>query len=338
MQATEIAVDTSLYASAPQVLLPYPGCGKENEQDIFLLLRPEKNNYQVESLILSTFRESCEYKKTIFIQYLANISGSFIEKTKFFHKHYATKFFFAKHNKDFFSAYMKKSFENHFSQNIADCEVLGAFEASKRLHLSFEELFHINVPYNNILRVSGQIIKKIFDKNKKAVYVINSDIPALLSREYSQENCAVIMFRTTLSYDMFNQYIHKVYEKLIHSKIIFPKNDDEYDVGIKKVFRYSRGPFEQLRDSIEFLYHPNRNNVSIADMTFARYLYEKGVSYDTMVNLLLFPICHVSTDDTLSSVENSEERTIFECTKYATYEQAYAFLYTLRDQRLTRLS
>ncbi len=334
MQVPEVTSDALLHANAPQVLLPYPGCGKSDEQDIFLLLRPEKNNYKVESIILSTFRESAEYKKTISIPYLANVSGAFIKKSKLFHKHYATKLFFAKHNKDFFSPDMKKAFERHFKQPIADSEVLGAFEAATRLQLSFEELFHINVPLENTVRVSGQVIKKFSDKQGHSVYVVNPDIPALLSREYQYENCAVIMFRTTLSYEAFNRYVHKTYEKLVLSKIISADEDgDCYDTALKKVFRYSRSPFEQLRDAMEFLYHPNGKSVSITDMTFARYLYDKGVSYNTMVNLLMFPVGSFCPNN---NPKIREESTIFECTKYSTYEQAYALLKTLRAQRLTK--
>lgn len=333
MQHHNAASGAIMYANAPQVLLPYPGCGNSDEQDIFLLLRPEMNNYRVEQIIVSTFRESAAYKKTIFIQYLANVSGAFIEKSKLFHKHYATKLFFAKHNQDFFSGDMKHAFEQHFQRPTDECEILGAFAASKRLGLSFEQLFATAVPARDTLRVSGQVIKRIPDAAQRSVYVVNPDIPALLSRQYHNENCAVVMFRTTLSYEAFNYYMRKAYEKLVLARVIPHVEGEDYDTRLKKVFRYSRSPFEQLRDSMEFLYYPDGARVSISDMTFARYLHNKGISYETMTNLLLFPVGNFCPKD---KPHTTQESTIFDRTKYSTYDHAYELLQSLRAQRLTQ--
>lgn len=318
------------YDYAPQVLVPYPGIGKENEQDIFLFLRPETNNYKVESLILSVFRKSSEYKKAISVQYLANLSGKFIENTNLFRKHYAMRLFFAQRDKYALSSHMKERFEYFFSVKFETSEIIGGFEALNRLEINFEDLLRIHISEENTLHISGQTIKKIFDKNGIPVFVINKDLPAIFMRTYTHENCAVIMFRTTLPYEMLNEYIRKIYKVLIENNVIPFVQGGDTCKKIKTVFRYSEGPFEQLRDSIEFLYHSDGTNIELSDTRFAQYLYNKDISYDMMKKLITFPLLCYQDNFTYEC----NESTLFEQTKYTTYEQAYRFLGKIQRQRI----
>lgn len=324
-------------AAAPQVLVAYPGAGEETEQDIFLLLRPETNNCTVESIVLSVFRNAPEYKKEIKIAYLANLPGAFIEHSKLFWRHYATKLFFAQGDKGALSADMRQAFEKFFGVPVAEAEVVGGFAALEKLSYNPEELFFADSAPEDTLRVSGQSIRRMRRAGGKDLFVVNHDIPALLLRGYAAENCAVILFRTSLPYAAFNRYICQTYARLKARGIVKAPPEMTYEEGTKKVFRYSRGPFEQLRDALEFLYDQQGRSVPLADMTFARYLARRGVSQDTMLKLLAFPVGHFSSADTSGGGAQREESTIFEKTKYQNYAQAFDAIAQLQDQRLTIL-
>ena len=318
----------------PQVLVQYPGPGDENEQDIFLFLRPQANNYKTESTVLSIFRSSSEYKKSFWIKYLANFPGGFIERSRLLWKHYAVKIYFAKYGKKCFSKEMQESFEKFYGRDLSSSRVFGSLEAITELSMSSADLFDLYVDKKDILKISGQIIKRIKDKQGKEVFIVNADIPDLLFRKYSNDNCAVIMFRTTLSYYQFNLYIKKIYETLVEKNLVNNPNDD-YSEGIRKVFRYSRGPFEQIRDASEFLYTQDGERVDISDMTFARFLHKRGMDYQNIDKFLAYPVGHFSIKDDPTH-EHLEEHSLFDFTLYKNYQEAYDALVTLRDQRLTQ--
>jgi hypothetical protein len=110
----------------PQVLKPYTGPGKPGEQDIFILLRPKANNCFFESILLSVFRSSPEYRKTLWLEYLANLPGEFISKKKLMEKHYEYRIQFANLGKQAMTDTMKTKFQTVFGVSADESEIYGA--------------------------------------------------------------------------------------------------------------------------------------------------------------------------------------------------------------------
>jgi hypothetical protein len=96
-----------------------------------------------------------------------------------------------------------------------ESEIYGAYDAMIRLDMDELEMFKYDVLESEKIKIFGQSIVKIKDKNNKDVYVINYDIPALLTFNCVDTNAAVMVFRTTLTYQKFNRIILDVINRIV---------------------------------------------------------------------------------------------------------------------------
>ena len=290
----------------PTIVVPFTEtCGDAGCQDIFLYLRPESNGIKAERAIMRGVSLNSEFREHIKLVYLANLPGSFLEQKGVVKNHYKARYIFARLGKKIFTPYMKKRFKNHFGISSADARILGAYEALKELALSEDELFEIWVPLSDMLIVDGQVIKKIGD-----IYVVNSDIPAILHKNNNKTDIAVMIFRTDYSGEEFFRVIQSMTELLVEEGILHSKS------MFSRVFHYSKGPFEQILDGVGFLYDEHGKHLPLESIRFYKYLVDQGITPEQIRHTLDNPIFLFNTG------EREEEDSIFIKTKNMGYPES----------------
>jgi hypothetical protein len=300
----------------PQVLVPYPGPDPDQDvQDIFVYLRPETNGVLVESTLLGVIKGCAKYRNGISLIYLANVPGQFILDHHIIEQHYAHKLYFAVHGKKVFTPHMRESFSDYFGVTWSDADIIGSFEALRILGLSPEELFRRWVPRDQMLTVDGQTIKRFGE-----LFVVNYDIPALLHKNNRGTDIAVMVFRCRVSYDYFEGLVDEMQSALVEREIVSAR------IPVSRTFHYSRGPFEQLLDAIDYLYTPDGAPVPLSDLSFVRYAEKRGYGIDNLMGLIKSPICLFGTGDILV------EENVFAYTLNDSYKEAVDKLKSLRAQ------
>ena len=79
---------------------------------------------------------------------------------------------------------MKIRFQTVFGVSADESEIYGAYDAMIRLDMDEHEMFKYDVLEGDKIKIFGQSIVKIKSKDNKDVYVLNYDIPALLTFNY----------------------------------------------------------------------------------------------------------------------------------------------------------
>ena len=224
----------------PTIVVPFSGsCLKDKCQDIFIYQRPESNGIKVESAIMRGVSGNRELRKHIELVYLANLPGEFLVRKGVVRNHYKARYIFARLGEKIFTPYMKREFSARFGIESSGADVLGAYEAMKKLNVSADELFDIWVPLEDMLIVDGQVIKKMGD-----IFVVNSDIPAILDRNNNKTDIAVMIFRTDYSGEEFYRVIQDMTGLLVDEGFLDSRSKFSH------VFHYSKGPFEQILDAV----------------------------------------------------------------------------------------
>ena len=291
--------------------MPYPGPAEaDSDQDIFVYLRPESNGVVAESTMLRVIEHCGEYRTHIRLIYLANLPGSFIVHNHIVEQHYSLKLKFAVHGAEVFTPYMQRRFEEIFKTDFSKAPIIGAFEALRRLDISPEELFETWVPADRVTTVNGQCVKLVGD-----YYVVNYDIPALLHKNNRNTDIAVMIFRTDLSYEYFAGLVKSMRRRLEEEKILDPVRH------YTRVFHYSRGPFDQLLDGIGHLYTADGRGAEVDQISFGRFLRDRGIANKHIEGLLRHPIVRYVGEDGAEA-----EGDVFSLTQHAGYEQALALL------------
>ena len=318
-----------------QVLQPYSGYGHNKEHDIFFILRPQVNHYYFESLLLSVFRTSPEYKKSIWLIYLANIPGYIIRQKKILEHRYEYRIFFAKYGAKEFSDSMLQRFTAFFNVSLESSRVYGGFEAIDICGFTPVELFAL--PYTKILKMSGQSVIQTLDKNGDTIYIINHDIPALLTFYQEGTNSAVFMFRTILSYQEFNRIVMQVVDNITQKIIVEDTSDKKTLQSLlskesievlkgsdfyrhKRIFHFSHGPFEQILDAQDVLYKNNEESSSLEEYTFTQYLLNRGVRLKDIRHMLKNPIIGIKEDNKVI------EESLYIYTRNMSFDRSYELL------------
>ncbi len=300
----------------PTIVVPFSGnCTKDRCQDIFIYLRPESNGIKVESAIMRGVSGSSELREHIELVYLANLPGEFLVQKGVVRNHYKARYIFARLGKKIFTPYMKKEFSARLGVESGRAEVLGAYEAMKRLNVTPDELFDIWVPVEDMLIVDGQIIKKMGD-----IYVVNSDIPAILDRNNNKTDIAVMIFRTDYSGEEFYRVIQDMTGLLVDEGILDSRSKFSH------VFHYSKGPFEQILDAVGFLYDENGNHLPLESIKFYKYLVKRGFTPDQIKHTLANPIFLFGMGD------RDEEDSIFDKTKNMGYPESMGIMNRAKAQ------
>ncbi len=300
----------------PTIVVPFSNsCGDEGCQDIFLYLRPESNGIKVESAIMRGVTLNSELREHIKLVYLANLPGGFLQQKGVVKNHYKARYIFARLGKKIFTPYMKKRFENHFGISSSDARIIGAYEALKDLGLSEDELFDTWVSLDDMLIVDGQVIKKIGD-----IYVVNSDIPAILHKNNNKTDIAVMIFRTDYSGQEFYRVIQGMTELLVEEGILHSKS------MFSRVFHYSKGPFEQILDAVGFLYDEQGRHLPLERIRFYKYLVDQGITPEQIRHTLYNPIFLFNTG------KREDEDSIFMKTKNMGYPESTEMMIRAKAQ------
>ena len=304
-------------AGGPQVLVPYPGPdGSGDIQDIFVYLRPETNGVLVESTLLRVIKERPHYREGVSLIYLANLPGEFILSHHIVERHYAQKFYFAVHGGRAFTRSMIERFERFFRASWSESTVIGAFEALNVLGMTPEQLHATWVPAAHHLVVDGQSVKHI-----DGTYVVNYDIPAILAKNSRSTDIAVMLFRCNIDYEDFHELVDDMHEALVETGIL------EEHVSPSRAFHYSKGPFEQLLDAVDYLYAPDGRTVSLEELSFVEYAAHHGFSLSDLMGVVRHPIGMF--EDGRGELR---EENIFVYTANDTYAEALEKLRALRAQ------
>lgn len=273
----------------------------------------------MESTLLRVIEECRNDRTEARLIYLANIPGEFILRNHIVERHYAQKFYFAVHGKNAFTGSMRRQVAAHFGVDWDHATVIGAFEALNVLGTTPEELHSTWVPDSDLLVVDGQSIKKI-----RGNLIVNYDIPALLAKNTRSTDIAVMLFRCT-DYEFFETLVELMHEALVEKGILGEK------VPASRAFHYSKGPFEQLLDAIDYLYVSGSKPVPLEDLSFVQYAAGRGFTLEDLLGVVRNPIgMFVDTDGGLS------EDNIFVRTTDDTYNESIDKLQQLRAQLWTR--
>jgi hypothetical protein len=318
----------------PKVLIPYPGpCHDLPCHDVFVYLRPETNGIEVESVLLRVIHSNPEYKQHLQLRYLANIPGDFIVRRRIIEKYYVLQIYFAVHGREAFTEKMVGRFEEYFDADFESARVFGAFEALKVLNMTYNQLFQLRVPKDDMLNMNGQCIKRYRD-----TYIVNYDIPAILHKNNNQTDIAVMIFRTDFDYDAIHRVIRDMGASLTAAGTLDPGKP------LSRMFHYSKGPFDQIRDAIGYLYSADSRHVSLKRISFSQYLLKRGVTMHQIMGAIRYPL--MEFQPTEEEPDGSEtlrkkglrdglvESDIFTYTRNDSYERAYEKYVHMVSQRV----
>lgn len=295
----------------PSILVPFsPAQDCLREQDVFVILRPESNGVEVESLLLRVIQQSPRFSQAVRLAYLANIPGDFIVQRHLMESRYHLKLAFARQGAELFTPYMEEAFRRHFGIPFEEARVIGSFEALEVLEMEEEELFNYWVDSRDLLRINGQTVKKV-----AGYFVVNYDMPALMHKNNRDTDIAVMILRSTLDAKGVVNLIGAMEKVLIERNIVNPH------MPPSRIFHYSKGPFEQLLDSRGFLYTPELQPVSPVESSFGLYLREQGLPKRAIVKIIRHPIVRFRNE----AGELAEED-LFSHTRMLSFPEAYQSL------------
>jgi len=243
-------------AEQPTIIIPYPGPSRTpGVQDIFIYLRPESNGIEVEGPLLKSIRDYPAPKDSLKIIYMANIPGSFLIKHRIIEEHYSLKVRFAMHGRDLFTAAMRQAFADYFRIPFSKAEIIGSFEALKRLKLSYEELFHLWLPEKDLFTIHGQTVKRF-----KGIFIVNYDIPALIHKNNNRTNIFVIILRSFLPYSENHEIMDLTGKSLSKQGLLADHMPLSY------ILHYSKGPFEQILDGLGYAYTREEKHAALPSL------------------------------------------------------------------------
>jgi len=266
---------------------------------MIVYLRPETNGIQTESVLFRVFKDPLWHSKVDLV-YLANVPGQFLLERGVVERHYAHRIRFARQGAAAFTPAMKDTFGRFFGLPFDQARIVGAFEAMTLLNLDEEALFRIWVPVYDLLDIEGQLVKRVADD----LFVVNYDIPALLTKHHDGTDVAAMVFRTELTYEEFQSAVVQIRLSLVKEGLLDPDKPEH------RVFHWSRGPFEQLLDAQGYVYTVRDEPVPIGELAFGRYLLDQGETEETIL---------AAINDPFSTGKN-----LFTATLFDTFDQAYA--------------
>lgn len=290
-------------ALTPKIIVPFRSAAGDGMctdfcQDMVVYLRPETNGIQTESVLFRVFKDPLWHSKVELV-YLANVPGAFLLERGVVERHYAARVRFARHGAEAFTPAMRETFTRFFGVPFDRARIVGAFEALSLLGLDEEGLFRTWVPVYDLLDLEGQLVKRVSDD----LFVVNYDIPALLTKHHAGTDVAAMVFRTELSYQEFKAAVDQIRQALVREGLLDPDKPEH------RVFHWSRGPFEQLLDAQGYVYTVRDEPVAVSDLAFGRFLMDKGETEESILAAL---------NDPFASGTN-----LFTATLFDTFDGAY---------------
>jgi len=289
----------------PKIIVPFRSASGDGRctdfcQDLVVYLRPETNGIQTESVLFRVFKDPLWHSKVDLV-YLANVPGAFLLERGVVERHYDSRIRFARRGAAAFTPGMAEAFTRFFGVEFDQATVVGAFEAMARLNLDEDGLFRIWVPSDDVLELEGQLIKRV----SRDLFVVNYDIPALLTKHHAGTDVAAMVFRTELSYQEIKAAVDQIRQSLVTEGLLDPDKPEH------RVFHWSRGPFEQLLDAQGYVYTVSDEPVELGDLAFGRFLLDHGETEESIRAALYDPF--------------ATGKNLFTATLFDTFDDAYAW-------------
>jgi len=261
----------------PDVLIPYT-IDRDTLSDSSVLLiyvRPETNKINYEAAIINA---ASPYADAV---YLANLNGNLVNNKAIVSSHYSIQLQFAIEGKDKLAKYpeMIREFEKKFKMDFRDAEIIGPFEAivEYKVKKNAEELFETMVPDPDFLEIYGQTIKRIGD-----YYVVNYDIPAIITRHHEETNMFSIALRLKSDRYGFLDIDYFIYENMCKNKTTSLLDSDKrhtlpwYKL-VRRTYHISRSHIEAMSDLTDYVFKRTGERIGYVDTPLGKKLVEEGI-------------------------------------------------------------
>jgi hypothetical protein len=265
----------------PTLLVPYAGPDASGANtDVYMYLRPETNGVLTESIMMKTIVSDPKWKDAVKLVYMANYPGDFIHTRHLIEHHYRVKIHFARYGGKAFTPGMKNDFETRFQQKFDSKRIFGSFDALDYTGLDEESLFGYRVQDEDMLVALGQNIKRYGD-----IWIVNYDIPAILHRNTFETDIAVMVFRVKLNWDEFKEVTAAMSQHLVEAGVLSP------ETAPSRAFHYSKSPWEQLLDGIDYLWGVDISDGGAEDnISFGAYLMNLGYTREELKDIIRHPL------------------------------------------------
>lgn len=261
----------------PDVLIPYT-IDRNTLSDSSVLLiyvRPETNKINYEAAII---KAASPYADAV---YLANLSGNLVNNKAIVASHYSIQLQFAIEGKDKLAKYpeMIQEFEKKFKVDFRDAEIIGPFEAivEYKIKKSADDLFETMVPDADFLEMYGQTIKRI-----GGYYVVNYDIPAIITRHHEETNMFSIALRLKSDRYGFLDIDYFIYENMCKSETTSLLDSETrhslpwYKL-VRRTYHISRSHIEAMSDLTDYVFKNEGTRIGYMDTPLGKKLVEEGI-------------------------------------------------------------
>jgi hypothetical protein len=261
----------------PDILIPYQIAG-DNLMDssiAVISVRPETNHVNYEAIIIQSVEPYAE------VIYMASLSGCLLNKRAIVASHYSSQLQFAIDGKEEMKKYpeMQKRFEEKFKINFREAKIIGAYEAilDYKIKKDADELFGTMVPETDFLEMYGHTIKKI-----DGYFVLNYDIPAVITRHHDDTAVFIIAIRLKSSRYRFCGIHHLIYENMRKNKAVSFLDLEKrrylpwYD-QVRRTYHISRSHIEAMFDLTDYVFKNENQRILFADTPLGQKLLQEGV-------------------------------------------------------------
>ena len=159
-------------------------------------------------------------------------------------------------------------------------EYWDAFEALGRFGMDEEQLFEYRVDEEHMLTTLGQNVKKYENS-----WIVNYDIPAILHRNTFETDIAVMVFRVKLNWPEFQNLVDAMSLHLVEAGVL------DRNTPPSRAFHYSRSPWEQLLDGVDYLWGVNVSDGGAEDdISFGAFMMNQGYSRQVLRDIIRHPL------------------------------------------------
>lgn len=271
----------------PDILIPYSGAAEKNKLGhssiTMIAVRPETNRVDYEATIIKSVAPYAH------VVYMANLSGILMNDKAIVLCHYSSQLQFAVNGKDEMAKYpeMIAAFEKKFKVKFEAAPIVGAYSAilDYKVKKDGDELFRTMVPNTDFLEMYGQTIKKI-----EGFYVLNYDIPAIVTRHHEGTNIFIMALRLVDESIGFSSLHHMIYDNMCRNQNTAIQGPDtreklplEWYDRIRRTYHMSRSHIEAMFDLTDFVFKDEGQRICFAETPLGQRLLQEGVMTETQL-------------------------------------------------------
>lgn len=261
---------------APDILIPYTMSREElsNATMVIISVRPETNYARYEAAIIRAIAPIGR------VVYMANLAGPLINDRAIVARHYSSQLEFAVNGKKEMAKYpeMIEKFEKKFNVPFHDACIIGSYEAViEHIKKDPEELFHTMVSGSDFLECYGQTIKKI-----EGFYVLNYDIPAILTRHNEKTNVFIIAVRFKDPGVHLAEVDHVIYNNLCQGEATYIldaeiRQDLAWFNLVRRTYHISRSHIEAMFDLTDYVFKNKNQSIHFSETPLGVALLDRDI-------------------------------------------------------------